>query len=911
MTAVSITAGPDSFRSRTETRLGGRRCVVHRVDAVPGADSLPVTQRILLENLLRHEDGETITAEQIAAFATGGLAGGAIPFRPSRLFLHDTNGVPLLTDLAALREAVAAGGGDPGLVRAHIPAELTVDHSIVTEVAGRPDALRRNLEGDYGSNAERYALLKWGTTLQGFRVVPPGRGIMHQINLERLARVVELRDGVAFPDTCAGTDSHTTMINGLGVLAWGVGGIEAESALLGRPIELAVPRVVGVELTGRLGAGVTATDLVLAITERLRSVGVVGCFVEFCGEAAARLPVGYRATIANMAPEYGATVGYFPGDAAAIEYLALTGRSTDHVGMVEAYCRLQGLWWPSGPVRYDVRVRFDLGDVRPVLAGPARPQDRVPLAEVPASVAAAVGRPPRPDRPPPQDRLPDGSVAIAAITSCTNTSNPHVMVCAGLLARNAVRRGLRSKPWVKTSLAPGSRVVTDYLERAGLDDPLDALGFHCVGYGCMTCIGNSGPLTPQAARAAGNGARLAAVVSGNRNFQGRIHNDVELNYLASPPLVVAYALAGSMRVDLSAEPVGHDPAGRPVRLSEIWPSDEEIDRVVSSTHTPDLYRTAYRDLFEGDERWRAIDAPAGGFFDWPPESSYLTRPPFLRDIDAEPAPPQDLRGGRALLLLGDSVTTDHISPAGRIPEDSVAGRYLTTRGVPASELSSYAARRGNAEVMIRGAFSNRRLRNALAPGRPGGLTRDLGDGGREVTIYAAARSYARNAVPLLVIAGQEYGTGSSRDWAAKATALLGVRAVLARSFERIHRSNLVQMGVLPLEFLPGDGAESLGLDGTERFDVRGLADPARLLRGSVTVRAEHPRGRTVEFRARARLDTPGEVNCFRHGGILPLVYRSLLPTLPDPGTRRDASLGVHRPAAPSVGSNYDETIPSL
>jgi aconitate hydratase len=741
MTAgAAIAAGPDSFHSRMQVQLGNRRCVVYRVDAVPGAPSLPVTQRILLENLLRHENADTVTAEQIAAFANGELAGGAISFRPSRLFLHDTNGVPLLTDLAALREAVDRAGGDPGLVRAHIPAELTVDHSVVTDVAGRPDALHHTLVGDYRRNVERYSLLMWGTTLDGSRVGPPGRGIMHQNNLERLARVVEHRDGAAFPDTCAGTDSHTTMVNGLGVLAWGVGGIEAESALLGQPIELAVPRVVGVELTGVMAPGVTATDLVLAITERLRSVGVVGCFVEFIGEAAARLPIAYRATIANMAPEYGATVGYFPPDAAAIEYLRMTGRSADDVAMIEEYCRLQGLWRRPTPARYDQRIGFDLADVHPAVAGPARPQDRVPLAAVPASVDAAVGRgsgarpAPRPGGPPPDGPLPDGSVAIAAITSCTNTSNPHVMVCAGLLARNAVRRGLRTPPWVKCSLAPGSRVVTDYLDRAGLSGYLDDLGFHCVGYGCMTCIGNSGPLLPQAADAINGGARLAAVVSGNRNFSGRIHNDVDLNYLASPPLVVAYALAGSMRLDLSAEPVGHDPAGRPVHLSEIWPSDDEIDRVVSSAHTPELYVTAYRDLFTGDHRWQAIPAPSGRFFDWPADSTYLTRPPFLRGIGAQPAQPQDLRGARALLLLGDSVTTDHISPAGRIPADSVAGEYLVARGVPAAELSSYAARRGNAEVMVRGGFSNRRLRNSLTPDRPGGLTRDLGCGGTEATV---------------------------------------------------------------------------------------------------------------------------------------------------------------------------------
>ncbi|UOZ02946.1 aconitate hydratase AcnA [Amycolatopsis sp. WQ 127309] len=841
----------DSYGSLARLDLAGERFRVHRLDAVPGADRLPLGHKILLENLLRHEDGHHVTAEQIKSLVDGFR--GVIGFSPSRVFLHDTNGVPVLTDLAALRDAVAEAGGDPAAVRPRIPSHLTVDHSIATEVSGTSDAVRRNVEIEYDRNAERFRFLKWGERLDGVRVIPPGTGIMHQINLEHLATVVERRDGWAFPDTCAGTDSHTTMVNALGVLAWGVGGVEAEVALLGQPLSLVVPPVVGVELTGALGPGVTATDLVLTITERLRAHGVVGKFVEFTGPAVARIPLAHRATIANMCPEFGATAAMFPIDATTLGYLRLTGRRADHVTAVETYAKEQGLWHdPSVGLRYDERVRIDLAEVVASLAGPRRPQDRVALADVPANATAAIGS--TVDR----GGIPDGAVAIAAITSCTNTSNPHVMVAAGLLARNARARGLTSAPWVKTSLAPGSKTVTGYLRRAGLTEPLDELGFQLVGYGCMTCIGNSGPLLPDVSAAvAERGVVVASVLSGNRNFDGRINNDVSLNYLASPPLVVAYALAGSVTHDLTTEPLGTDPGGEPVFLADLWPGDAEIDAVVSAHLTPELFRDAYSDVFAGDERWAAVPAAGGDRFAWPADSTYLRRPPFLDDV---PGPPADFLGARALLVLGDSVTTDHISPAGRIPPSSCAGRYLS--GLGEADLNTYASRRGNFEVMVRGGFANPRLTNRLAPG---GTTRDAA--GNVVPVYEAARSFA--GTPLLVLAGREYGTGSSRDWAAKATALLKVRVVLAESFERIHRSNLVQLGVLPLQFAEGQSADSLGLDGTEEFDLLGIPeaveDPACLVR----VRVRPRDAPAFEVGVRARLDTPREAEYYAHGGVLP------------------------------------------
>jgi aconitate hydratase len=886
--STTFTAPANSFQSLSRLDLAGTTYQVHRIDAVPGADRLPLSLRILLENLLRHEDGRTVTAEQIESLVRGRTDGTqhAVSFSPSRIFLHDTNGVPVLTDLAALRDAVAAAGGDPRAVSPHIPSAMTVDHSIATEVSGTPDAPRRNIEIEYARNAERYRFIKWGARLDGMRIVPPGAGIMHQINLEYLAGVVERRDGWAYPDTCAGTDSHTTMVNGLGVLAWGVGGIEAEVALLGLPLSMVVPAVVGVELTGRVNPGVTATDVVLTIVERLRAHGVVGKFVEFTGDAVALIPLAHRATIANMCPEYGATTGLFPIDDTTLDYLRLTGRDRDHLTAVEKYAKEQGLWAdPAADPRYDERLSIDLSTVVPSLAGPRRPQDRVPLAGVPAGATAYMnqvraGRATTTgsgQKPSSANGITDGAVAIAAITSCTNTSNPHVMVAAGLLARNARARGLTTKPWVKTSLAPGSRTVTDYLARSGLSEPLDALGFNLVGYGCMTCIGNSGPLLPVAAAAvAEDDVLVASVLSGNRNFDGRINNDVSLNYLASPPLVVAYALAGSITHDLETEPLGVDPDGKPVLLADLWPSDAEIQEVVDEHLTPDLFTDAYAGILDGDQRWSGVPAATGEQFDWAADSTYLRCPPFLTGIPDSPPPVADLTGARALVRVGDSITTDHISPAGRIPADSCAGRYLTELGE--TDRNTYASRRGNFEVMVRGGFANQRLANLLAPGAAGGLTPDFTRGGALVPVHDAAVSYAAAGVPLLVIAGREYGTGSSRDWAAKATALLGVRAVLAQSFERIHRSNLVQLGVLALQFADGDSAESLGLDGTESFDLTGLAaalaEPQSTL--AVRVRPNDPDRTPFSFDVTVRLDTPQEAVYYSHGGVLPYVYRRFL-----------------------------------
>ncbi|KIF79536.1 aconitate hydratase [Streptomyces sp. 150FB] len=890
----------NSYRSLARLDLAGSGFRVHRLDAVAGAEQLPMSLKILLENLLRHEDGRTVTADHIAALVAGrtGAAQDVVSFSPSRVFLHDTNGVPVLTDIAALRDAVAAAGGDPRRVSPHIPSDLTVDHSISTEVSGRPDSLRVNVEFEYTRNAERYRFLKWGGRLNGVHVVPPGTGIMHQINLEYLAQVVQRRDGWAFPDTCVGTDSHTTMVNALGVLAWGVGGVEAEVALLGQPLSMAVPAVVGVELVGELSPGVTATDLVLTIAETLRAHGVVGKFIEFTGTAISGIPLAHRATISNMCPEFGATAAMFPIDRATLDYLRLTGRREDHLTAVETYAKEQGLWHEPGLLpRYDERLTVDLSSVTASLAGPRRPQDRVALGAVAANASAAIaqiksnratgaasasGLPSDTVRSTPAltaggDGIRDGAVAIAAITSCTNTSNPHVMIAAGLLARNARARGLTSKPWVKTSLAPGSKTVTDYLARAGLSEPLDALGFHLVGYGCMTCIGNSGPLLPSAAEAiAERDVVVASVLSGNRNFDGRINNDVSVNYLASPPLVVAYALAGSITHDVMTEPLGVDADGVPVMLADLWPSDAEIDAVVSANLTPELFSDAYAGIFEGDERWRAVPTASGDLFDWPDESTYLRRPPFLDGVSVETTPRGDILGARTLMLLGDSVTTDHISPAGRIPAGSSAGRYLS--GLGERDLNTYASRRGNFEVMVRGGFANPRLRNLLTTTHGGGVTPDFTRDGAVVPVFEAAQSYAAAGTRLLVIAGKEYGTGSSRDWAAKATALLKVDAVLARSFERIHRSNLVQLGVLPLQFFDGQSAESLGLDGTETFDIVGTGESLQTPSSTVTVRVRPRTGERAgfEFEVRARLDTPQEVVYYANGGVLPYVYRRFL-----------------------------------
>jgi aconitate hydratase len=849
-----------SFGTAGTLDAGGVRHRVHRLAGV-APDDLPYSLRIVLENLLRHEDGHTVTAEQIQGLIGPGIA-QSVALHAERVFLHDTNGVPALVDLAAMRHATAELGGDPARISPAVPAELVVDHSVIVDVFGRPDAAECNVEHEYARNTERYRFLRWGQrSFDRFAVVPPGTGIMHQVNVEHLARVVMTDGGWAYPDLCLGTDSHTTMVNGLGVLAWGVGGIEAEAAMLGQALPMPVPRVVGVRLTGALPAGTTATDLVLTITELLRRHGVVGAFVEFAGPGVARLPLTDRVTIANMSPEFGSTCAYFPIDDETLRYLRFTGRPDEHVALVEAYAKEQGLWHePHRPKRYAEQVELDLSTVVPSLAGPRRPQDRVPLDAVKPAVRGLLPATPA------GTGLGHGAVAIAAITSCTNTSNPSVMVGAGLLARNAVRRGLRSRPWVKTSLSPGSRVVTDYLDEAGLTPYLEELGFHHTGYGCMTCIGASGPLVDEVTAAvAEHDLSVAAVLSGNRNFDGRINPDVRMNYLASPPLVIAYAIAGTMDVDLTTEPLGTGTDGRPVYLRDVWPDPREIQDVIDTTVDAGMFTRAYADVFTGDHRWRALDAPTGVTFDWDEGSTYVRRPPYLDGMTREPGPQGDITGARVLVALGDSVTTDHISPAGAIPPRSPAGRHLAGLGVPRTELNTYASRRGNHEVMMRGCFANVRLRNRLVPGVEGGVTRDFTDG-QVKPVHDAALAYRAAGVPLLVLAGAEYGTGSSRDWAAKAPALLGVRAVLAESFERIHRSNLVGTGILPLQFRPGESAGTLGLTGHETYDITGLADgfPA-----TVTVTADRTR-----FEAILRLDTEREQEYIRHGGIMKYVVRA-------------------------------------
>lgn len=817
--------------------------MIHRLRGV-APSHLPRTLRILLENALRH--GTAIDA--LSNWQPGTT--GEIEVFPTRVFLHDTNGVPVLADLAAMRDAVAAAGGDVSKVDPLVPAELVIDHSVIADVFGRPDALQLNVELEYHRNAERYRFLRWGQqAFEQLKVVPPGAGIMHQVNLEYLARVVEERDGVIFPDLCLGTDSHTTMVNGLGVLGWGIGGIEAEAAMLGQSVSMVLPPVVGVRLTGALPAGATATDLVLTLTERLRAHGVVGKLVEFHGPGLTDLPVADRATIANMSPEFGSTAAWFPIDHQTLTYLTFTGRPAAQVALVEEYAREQGLWHdPTAELSYDENVAFDLADVVPSIAGPSRPDQRIPLSQVKQSLNTSAS-----------DGLSDGAVVVAAITSCTNTSNPAVMVAAGLLAKAAVERGLTSKPWVKTTLSPGSRVVMDYLGEAGLTSYLEQLGFHLAGFGCMTCIGASGALIDEVAQEVrAKNLSVAAVLSGNRNFEGRIQPDVRSNYLASPPLVIAYALTGRMDVDLVTEPLGEDPDGHPVYLHDIWPRPSEIDAVIRETLRPKMFADAYSDLFAGDERWqRLADPTSGETFAWAEDSTYLRRPPYFE----LPAEPGDLRRARALVRLGDSVTTDHLSPAGAIPPDSVAGRYLQDQGVSRTELNTYASRRGNHLVMMRGAFGNLRLRNSLAQGIEGGVTRK---DGVLLSIFEAAMSYRQDQTPIVVVAGKNYGTGSSRDWAAKGPALLGVRAVLAQSFERIHRSNLVGMGILPLEFLPGEGDD---LTGEDPIDIALGTD------GFATVCSA---GKT--YRLRIRLDTPREHDYYRSGGVLPYVLGKLLET---------------------------------
>ena len=889
--------GLNSFGTNGRLAVGGIDYTIERLDALPGdfgVERLPYSLKVLLENLLRHEDDKAVTADDISAFATAaqGGVGHEIAFSPARILLQDFTGVPCIVDLAALRDAVGALGGDPGSVNPHIPVDLVIDHSVIVDVARRPDAAAINARLEFARNGERYRFLRWGQqAFSGLRVVPPDTGICHQVNLELLSKVVFADStGAAYPDTLVGTDSHTTMVNGLGVVGWGVGGIEAEAAMLGQPVSMLVPKVVGLRLEGALTEGATATDLVLTIAELLRDHGVVGKFVECYGDGIANVPLENRATIGNMSPEYGSTVTIFPIDAETLRYLRFTGRPESAVRLVEAYAKQQGLWHdPAHVAAYAETITLDLSTVVPSLAGPARPQDRVPLDRAKESFRSSLAASATTTRPGgPGDRLvptvladgssvelTDGSVVIAAVTSCTNTSNPQVMIAAGLLAKRAVELGLTTKPWVKTSLAPGSRVVADYFDRAGLTPYLEKLGFGIVGFGCTTCIGNSGPLATEVSAAIDDGdLACVAVLSGNRNFEGRIHPEVRMNYLASPPLVVAYALAGTMDIDWYHEPVGSAPDGTPVYLRDLWPAPDEVAAVVEEALESRMFTTDYADVFAGDENWRSLEVAGGERFAWDETSTYVRRPPFLEAMPHDPGPVTDIAGARVLAVLGDSVTTDHISPAGSIRPTSPAGRWLVANGVAPADFNSYGTRRGNHEVMIRGTFANTRIRNALAGGVEGGVTVHLPDGSPD-SIFDVAQLYRADGVPLLVLAGREYGSGSSRDWAAKGVALLGVRAVLVESYERIHRSNLIGMGVVPLEYLPGENAQSIGLTGTEVFDVVGLAGttPGGLIGKRVTVHADDK-----VFEAVVRIDTPTEEEYYRHGGILPYVVRRLLAT---------------------------------
>jgi len=900
----------DPFGARDVFETGTGRAILYRLTRLDRAgltrlEALPYSLRVLLESLVRNCDGVSVTPEDVRHVAGWNAAAPQrveIPFMPARVILQDFTGVPAVVDLAAMRSAMARLGGDPRKVNPLIPVDLVIDHSVQVDRFGSPDSLSENVRLEFQRNRERYELLRWAQrAFQNFRVVPPSVGIIHQVNLEYLAKVVCLRqaeDGwVALPDSLVGTDSHTTMINGLGVVGWGVGGIEAEAVMLGQPLSMLLPEVIGLELHGHLPAGATATDLVLRVTELLRKEGVVGKFVEFFGSGVPGMSVADRATLANMAPEYGATMGFFPIDQQTLEYLRLSGRSEAEVILVERYAKEQLLFRSQqAPLPcYTKVLSLDMGTIEPSLAGPKRPQDRVPLGQVKTAFRRALVAPTHErgyalaqsevDRSVPMPvagkagevagSLGHGAVVIAAITSCTNTSNPAVMVAAGLLARKAVERGLRVAGHVKTSLAPGSRVVTDYLARAGLDKPLEVLGFHTVGYGCTTCIGNSGPLPEPVAQAVHEGHLVvAAVLSGNRNFEGRVHPLVKANYLASPPLVVAYALAGTVDRDLLSEPLGTGSDGRPVFLRDVWPTPAEVETVIRDCLDPQLFRKRYSTGLEDNPMWNSLPVPEGQLFPWDPQSTYIQEPPFLLDVQATPPGIQPIQGARVLLALGDSVTTDHISPAGSIPASSPAGQYLIAQGVAPADFNSYGARRGNDRVMTRGTFANVRLRNLLAPGTEGGLTRHF-PSGQVMPVYEAAMKYREEGVPLVVLAGAEYGTGSSRDWAAKGTYLLGIRAVLAASFERIHRSNLVGMGVLPLEFLPGHTWQSLGLSGQERLDFPDLVE--RLAPGALlTVRATGPEGHVTEFPARARIDTPLELEYYRNGGILQTVLRKLL-----------------------------------
>jgi aconitate hydratase len=925
----------DSFGARATLKVDDQEYEIYRLDAVEGSQRLPYSLKVLLENLLRNEDGRLVTADQVRAVVNWDRAaahGAEIQYTPARVLLQDFTGVPCVVDLVAMRDAMVSFGGDPQKINPLIPSELVIDHSVIADAFGSQQAFAINAELEFQRNEERYQLLRWAQqSFDDFLVVPPDTGICHQVNLEYLSRVVFTRDidGVtqAYPDTLVGTDSHTPMVNGLGVLGWGVGGIEAEAAMLGQPMSMLVPPVVGFKLSGELRAGVTATDLVLTVAQMLRQTGVVGKFVEFYGPGVANIPLANRATLGNMSPEYGSTCAIFPIDDVTLDYLRQTARPEKQVRLVEEYAKTQGLWHdPEHEAEYSMTIALDLSDVVPSIAGPKRPQDRIPLVNarrvvseilldgslapqelsgldraladsLPASDPInfdKVGTGDKPvDRSPlgeggrwPSDpvgvEFPDGRktsvdhghVVIAAITSCTNTSNPSVMIGAGLMAKKAVERGLGSQPWVKTSLAPGSRVVTDYYDRAGLTPYLNKLGFDLVGYGCTTCIGNSGPLIPQVSEAVKDGhLTVASVLSGNRNFEGRIHAETEMNFLASPPLVIAYALAGTMNIDLLTDPLGHDESGGPVYLADIWPSTQEVEGVIGEVIEAGMFAKGYANVFDGDDNWRGLEIPSGDIFAWDEASTYVRRAPYFEGMPREPAPIRDISGARVLALLGDSVTTDHISPAGAIKRDSPAGQYLTDHGVPFADFNSYGSRRGNHEVMIRGTFANIRLRNRLVPGVEGGFTRHL-PSDTQMSIFEASEAYAADQVPLIVIAGSEYGSGSSRDWAAKGTLLLGVKAVLAESFERIHRSNLIGMGVLPLQFMDGESAESLALTGEEIYSIVGLEGVENIPQ-RVTVTAEDD-GETRHFETVVRIDTPAEAAYFQHGGILQYVLRQLL-----------------------------------
>ncbi|WP_435198398.1 aconitate hydratase [Janibacter sp. GS2] len=931
-------ASANTFNAKDQLTVGDESYEIYRIDAVKGSENLPYSLKVLLENQLRTEDGENVTADHINALGSwdkDAQPDTEIQFTPARVIMQDFTGVPCVVDLATMREAVAELGGDPTKINPLAPAEMVIDHSVQIDVFGTDDAFERNVDFEYQRNNERYQFLRWGqTAFDDFKVVPPGTGIVHQVNIEHLARVTMTRDGLAYPDTCVGTDSHTTMENGLGVLGWGVGGIEAEAAMLGQPVSMLIPRVVGFKLSGAIPAGATATDVVLTITEMLRNHGVVGKFVEFYGEGVAQVPLANRATIGNMSPEFGSTAAMFPIDDVTLDYLRLTGRSEQQVDLIEAYAKTQGMWLdPSVEPRFSEFLELDLSTVVPSIAGPKRPQDRISVSEAkeqfrgdlknyivdgngiekssvdrelgdtfPASDAPShdaleasetAGQPShsaprnngdRASQPTPvviggtEVEIDHGHVVIASITSCTNTSNPSVMMAAAMLAKNAVERGLQVKPWVKTSMAPGSKVVTSYYEKAGMWPYLEKLGYHLVGYGCTTCIGNSGPIIEEVSQAV-NDSDLAvtSVLSGNRNFEGRINPDVKMNYLASPPLVIAYALAGTMDFDFESEPLGTDADGKEVFLKDIWPAPADVQGVIDGAVNQEMFTEKYADVFAGDERWTSLETPEGNTFEWAQESTYVRKPPYFDGMTMELDAVEDISGARVLALLGDSVTTDHISPAGAIKADSPAGVYLAEHGVDRKDFNSYGSRRGNHEVMIRGTFANIRLKNLLLDGVEGGFTRDFLKGGEQTTIFEASEGYLEAGVPLVVLAGKEYGSGSSRDWAAKGTRLLGVRAVIAQSYERIHRSNLIGMGVIPLQFPAGESAESLGLDGSETFAFSGIAalndGPAP---ETVAVSATKDSGETVEFDAVVRIDTPGEAAYYRNGGILQYVLRSLV-----------------------------------